>query len=65
MTVTLTGSPVSVPSGVAQVIRLEIVLHCFVETVFWIAVRAAAQAPAVRLTAAARAPTRVASVIER
>ena len=55
----------SVPSGVVQVIRLEILLHCFAETVFWIAVVAAAQAPAVRLTAAARAPTRVASVIER
>ena len=46
LTVNLTGSPVSVPSGVVQVIRLEIVLHCLAETVFWIAVVAAAQAPA-------------------
>src|SRR5215211_3259177 len=39
-------------------------VHCDAETVFWIAVLAAAQGPpvAVRLTAALRAPTRAASV---
>ncbi len=61
--VTLTWSPVFGPA--VHVIRLEILAHCVAETVFWIAVVAAPHGPLVRLTAAARAPTRAASVIAR
>ena len=45
LTVTVTGSPMFTPA--VQVIRLEIVDHWVAETVFWIAVLAAAQAPVV------------------
>jgi hypothetical protein len=50
-----------------HVMREEITLHCAVETVLWIAFLAAWHGPVAdaRFTAAARAPTRAASVIAR